>query len=119
MKRLVITRLAGTGPLPGGDGAFLALETSEGPLEVRLGAEQAGQLVAALQAAQAGLPKKEKPVASWETAIDPVNQDAVIRARYPDRTTQETRIPGPQVAAIAQFLQEASRRFESGAEMRQ
>jgi hypothetical protein len=31
MKRLVITRLAGAGSLPGDEGAFLALETSEGP----------------------------------------------------------------------------------------
>jgi hypothetical protein len=116
MKRLVITRLAAAGPLPEGEGAFLALETSEGPLEVRLTVEEAGQLVAALQAE---LPQKEKPVASWETAIDPVNQDAVIRARYTDQTIQETRIPGPQVKAIAQFLQQASRRFDSGGEMRQ
>jgi len=61
----------------------------------------------------------QKPVAQWETVIDPVNQDAVIRARFADKTTQETRIPRNDVPALARFLAEAARRFELSGEMRQ
>ena len=119
MKRLVMMGLTRAGLLSDAQGVSVEVRTSEGPLEIRCTHDDAEQLIAALQALQAGLPPKEKPVVSWETAIDPVNQDAVIRARYADRTTQETRIPRTELAAIARFLDQASRRFASGAEMRQ
>jgi hypothetical protein len=114
-----MTKLVRADCLSDAEGACIELETSEGPLEIRLTHEDGERLIAALQSVQAKLPKKQKTVASWGMAIDPVNQDAVLLARYSDETTQETRIPGPQVAAVARFLDQASQRFESGAEMRQ
>jgi hypothetical protein len=48
-----------------------------------------------------------------------VNQVAVIRAHFPDRTTQDTRIPRSEIGAIAAFLEQAAKRFEASADMRQ
>jgi hypothetical protein len=126
-----MTDVARAGSLPDGEGAAIELETSEGPLEIRFTYEDAERLIAALQSAQQKtqakrarsakppLPESAKPVARWETAIDPVNQDAVIRARYSDQTTQETRIPRSDLPGIARFLDQACRRFEGSADMRQ
>jgi hypothetical protein len=126
-----MTHLARAGSLSDGEGAAIELETSEGPLEIRFTYEDAERLIAALQgarqkiqaerahSAQPPLPEAAKPVARWETAIDPVNQDAVLRARYTDQTTQETRIPRSDVPVIARFLDQACRRFEGSADMRQ
>lgn len=116
MKRLVMTQLARTAPLSGNRGLQVVLDTSEGLVEVRLTREDAERLAAALQKY---LPRRQKAVAQWETAIDPVNQDAVILARFDDQTSHETRIPRSELPAIARFLGEASRRFESSADMRQ
>jgi hypothetical protein len=102
------------------EGALLQLETNEGPLELRCTYNEAQALLVGLQkAAKPPFAHQAKPVARWETSIDPVNQDAVIRAHYPDDSAQETRIPRNEVAAIAQFLEQARRRFEGSAEMRQ
>ena len=131
MKPVVVVTIRGAEALPDGEGAFLDIETSQGPLELRCTYEDAERLIAALQSARAKiqdarvhaakppLAEDAKAATVWETAIDPVNQDALIRARYPDRTTQETRIPRNEVAAIARFLEQAARRFEVSAEMRQ
>ena len=116
MKRLVMTQLARTAPLSGGRGVQVVLDTSEGPLEVRLTREDAQRLAAALHK---HLPPKAKAVARWETGIDPVNQDAVILAHYADDTRHETRIPRNEVPAIAEFLDQARRRFDASADMRQ
>jgi hypothetical protein len=129
--KLVMKHLARAEALPGGEGAQIEMDTTAGPLQMRLTYEDAGRLIDALRdarqriqaerahAAKPPLPETGKRAERWETAIDPVNQDAVIRAQYADRTTQETRIPRSELAAIARFLEEASRRFEAGAEMRQ
>jgi hypothetical protein len=131
MKPLVLLKINGAEALPEGQGAFVEMETSEGPLELRCTFEDAEKLLTALQSARAKvqdarvhagrppLPEVEKGPARWETAIDPINQDALIRAHYPDRPTQETRIPRNEVAAIARFLQYAATRFAVSAEMRQ
>lgn len=47
------------------------------------------------------------------------DQVAVILARFPDHTTQETKIPRMEIAAITEFLKQASMRFEGSADMRQ
>jgi hypothetical protein len=126
-----MTNLARAGSLSDGEGAAIELETSEGPLEIRFTYEDAERLIAALQAAQhkiqaqrahsakPPLAEAAKPVARWETGIDPVNQDAVIRAHYSDQTTQETRIARADLPAIARFLIQACKRFEGSADMRQ
>ena len=126
-----MTNLARAGSLSDGEGTAIELETSEGPLELRFTYEDAERLIAALQAAQQKiraqrahsakppLAEAAKPVVCWETAIDPVNQDAVIRARYSDETSQETRIPRSDLPVIARFLDQACRRFEGSADMRQ
>jgi hypothetical protein len=131
MKRLVMTKLRRTDSLSDGHGGFVEMETSEGPLEIRFTYEDAERLIAALQAARKKIqddrvksgapPLADKPKApeSWETAIDPVNQVAVILARFPDHTTQETKIPRTEIAAITEFLKQASTRFEGSADMRQ
>lgn len=72
-----------------------------------------------MHAAKPPLPAANKGAARWETHIDPVNQDALIRARYPDRTTEELRVPRSEVATIARFLHDAAQRFAVSAEMRQ
>ena len=117
MKPLIVTRLHRADRLPDVDGVQIALETSEGPLELRLTYEDAERLVTGLQ--KAPLPPKHKTVERWETAIDPVNQDAVLRARYTDQTIGELRIPRPQLPVIATFLDQAAKRMEPGTDMRQ
>ena len=63
---------------------------------------------------------REKPrTARWETAIDPVNQVAVLRAHFADDTTQDAQIPRTEIDRIARFLEQALKRFDSGGEMRQ
>ena len=130
MKPAALLKIMGTEALPDAKGAFIELETSEGPLELRFTYEDAERLAAALQSARAKIQdarvhaaKPPLPVpeqaARWEAAIDPVNQDALIRAHYPNHMTQETRIPRSEIAAIGRFLEQAARRFDSGSEMRQ
>lgn len=131
MKRIVMTQLAGVDSLSDGQGGLLQLETSEGPLEIRFTYEDAERLIAALEAARgrirddrarAALPpiaEKHKLAASWEKAMDPVNQVAVLRAHFPDRTTQDTRIPRGDITDIVEFLGHALKRMEPGADMRQ
>ena len=131
MKRIVMTQLARVDSLSDGQGGLLQLETSEGPLEIRFTYEDAERLIAALEAARgriredrtrSALPpiaEKQKLATSWETAIDPVNQVAVVRAHFPDRSTQDTRIPRGDIAQIAGFLDHALKRMEPGADMRQ
>ena len=126
-----MTKLRRTDSLSDGHGGFVEMEKSEGPLELRFTYEDAEHLIAALQAArkkiqgdrlhsgEPPLADKPKVPASWETAIDPVNQVAVILARFPDHTTQETKIPRTEIAAITEFLKQASTRFEGSADMRQ
>lgn len=130
MKPLVILRTVRSGALPDGKGAFVEVETTEGPLELRFTAEDAGPFAAAVQAAREDLEalrvKTGKPPLGaprtpqrWETAIDPVEQQALLRTHFNDGTTETTPIPRPEIARIARFLDEALRRFEAGAEMRQ
>ena len=131
MKRIVMTRVGKVDTLSDGQGGALEIETSEGLLEIRFTYEDAERLIAALEAgrgeiredrARSGLPpiaEKQKLPASWETAIDPVNQVAVVRAHFPDRTTQDIRIPRGDIAQIAEFLNHALRRMEPGSDMRQ
>lgn len=104
-----MTKLGRTDSLSDGHGGCIEMETSEGPLEIRFTYEDA----------EPPLPDSPKVPERWETAIDPVNQVAVILARFPDHTTQETKIPRMQIAAITEFLKQASTRFEGSADMRQ
>lgn len=131
MKRIVMTQLGKVDTLSDGQGGALEIETSEGPLEIRFTYQDAERLIAALEAARgqiqadrarAGLPpiaEKQKLATSWETAIDPVNQVAVLRAHFPDRTTEDTRIPRSDIAHLAEFLGHALKRMEPGSDMRQ
>ena len=126
-----MTRLAKADSLADGQGGVLEIETSEGPLEIRFTFEDAERLVAALEAAReriredrarSALPpiaEQQKLPESWETAIDPVNQVAVVRARFPDHSTQDTRIPRGDIPKIAEFLSHALKRMEPGSDMRQ
>jgi hypothetical protein len=131
MKRVVMTRLAKVDSLSDGQAGALELETSDGPLEVRFTYEDAERLIAALEVVRgriqedrtrAALPpiaETPKLAASWETAIDPVNQVAVVRAHFADRSTQDIRIPRGHIAQIAEFLEHALKRMEPGSDMRQ
>jgi hypothetical protein len=130
MKPLVILRTVRSGALPDGKGAMVEVETTEGPLELRFTEEDAGRLASAVQAARKDLEalrvKTGKPPLGtartpqrWETAIDPVEQHALLRTHFSDGTTETTPIPRPEIARITRFLAEALKRFESGAEMRQ
>jgi hypothetical protein len=130
MKELAILGVLREGALPEGEGAFLEVETNEGPRQMRFTLEEAQALLASLQnavkdlqaarvhAGKPPLPEKPRP-ARWETAIDPVNQVAVLRARFADDTTQDTQIPRMEIDRIARFLEQALKRFEAGGEMRQ
>jgi hypothetical protein len=114
--KVVMTGLRRAYPFAGGEGAIVEMDTSAGPLQMRLTYEDASRLVAALQTL---LPARAQAAEHFDTAIDPVNQDAVIHASFPDRSTQETRIPRSELSRIVRFLEQASRRFEAGGEMRQ
>ena len=98
MKELVILGTLRAGAIGEGKGAFVEVDTNEGPRQLRFTLEDAERLIGALHEARkqlqamrvnTGLP----PLASsraperWETAMDPIDQ--------------------------------ALKRFESGAEMRQ
>jgi hypothetical protein len=131
MRRLVMTGFSASSALSDGQGGAIQIETSEGPLELRFTFEDAERLIAGLHEARAKIqrgrtrsgeaPLAEKPLVGkrWETAIDPVNQVAVLRAHFEDRTTQDMRIPRGEIAHIAQFLTHALKRMEPGADMRQ
>ena len=99
-----MTELTRAEALPGGEGGLVEMETSAGPLQMRFTYQDAARLIDALRATCERIQ---------------ADQDAVIRARFSDHSTQETRIPRSELAAIARFLEQASRRFESGSEMRQ
>src|SRR5258706_10365775 len=131
MKELVITELLGDGSLPEGKGAFVEVETSEGPRQIRFTYDDAERLIAALQDARRHVqqergksgkpPYADRPriPTRWETAIDPVTQVAVLRAHFDDDTTQEAEVPRYQIAALANFLSKALERLEAGGELRQ
>ena len=131
MRRLVITQLLRTDSLSDGQNGLVVIETSEGPLELRFTYEDAARLITGLHAArgqiqaerahsaQPPIPETPKTGDSFETALDPVNQVAVIRAHFPDDTTQDTRIPRKEIGAIASFLDQAAKRFDASADMRQ
>jgi len=130
MKRFIVTKLLSARALTDADGVAIQFETREGGLELRFTFEDAGRLIAELGAgrerirahhAQAGAPLAEKPrlAERWETGIDPVNQVAVLRAHYEDGSTQDLRIARGDIASIVEFLQQALRRMEPGADMRQ
>jgi hypothetical protein len=130
MKELAILSVLREGALPEGKGAFLEVETNEGPRQMRFTLDEAQALLTALQnavkdiqaarvhAGKPPLPEKPRP-ARWETAIDPVNQVAVLRAHFADDTTQDAQIPRTEIDRIARFLEQALKRFEAGGEMRQ
>jgi hypothetical protein len=130
MNELVILRTLRSGALPDGKGAYIDVETSDGPRQLRFTLEDAERLHAALHDALSGIhaarTKAGKPPLDtthkperWETALDPVEQEAVLRTHFSDGTSEETHIPRSEIAGIARFLEQALRRFEGGAEMRQ
>ena len=130
MKELVILRPLRSGALPEGKGAYLDVETHQGPCPLRFTLEDAERLVAALHAArkdlhaartragQPPLPDSHRPQ-RWETGIDPVEQQAVLRTHFSDGTTEETQIPRTELPRIIGSLEQALKRFEAGGEMRQ
>ena len=131
MKEIAILGVLRQGAVSEGKGAFLEVETNEGPRQLRFTLEEAEALLAALQKAakdiqaaraHAGkppLPEKPRTPARWETAIDPVNQVAVLRAHFDDDTTQDAQIPRMEIDRIARFLEQALKRLDAGGEMRQ
>lgn len=130
MKTFVITRLLSAYALPEREGGALQLETHAGPLELRFTFEDAGRLIADLEAARsrireqhahAGAPIAEKPKIAerWETAVDPVNQVAVLRAHFGDGTADDMRVARNDIAYVVKLLEQALRRMEPGADMRQ
>ncbi|HUQ26913.1 MAG TPA: hypothetical protein VM140_14710 [Burkholderiales bacterium] len=131
MKELVLTRLLDSGSLPEGNGAFLDVETHEGPRQIRFTFDDAERLIAAIHGARravqsergkSGKPPLSEPTrvpTKWETAVDPVNQTAVLRACFADETTQEARVPRHQIAALAAFLEGALERLEISGDLRQ
>lgn len=130
MRETVIVSILRAGALEDGKGAFVQVETSDGPCEIRFTYEDGERLVAALhearkqvelERAKAGTPPappNRKPE-RWETAVDPVEQTAILRTHFTDGTSEHTRIPRIEIARIAAFLNQALKRFEAGAEMRQ
>ena len=130
MKPIVVLSTVRSGAMPDGEGAFLELETSEGMLELRFTLEDAARLAPAIQAAGKDLQgvrvKTGKPPVSiartpqrWETTLDPVEQQAILRTHFSDGTSEDSAIPRPEIARIIRFLEQALKRFEAGAEMRQ
>jgi len=130
MKELVLLSTQRAGSLPEGKGAYVEVDTNEGPRQIRFTDEDAERLIAALHAARRELraerlkaghppPPATRHAARWETALDPVEQQAVLRTHFTDGTIEQTAIPRRELERIARSLAEALKRFESGAEMRQ
>jgi hypothetical protein len=130
MEELVITRVARHGALPDSQGAYVEVETQAGTRQIRFTLEDAERLIAALHSAlkegrqaraKAGLPPapgRPRTPERWDTALDPVQQVAVLRAHFSDYTL-EAEVARPDLPRIARFLEEALKRFEAGGEMRQ
>lgn len=130
MKELVILGTLRAGAIEEGKGAFVEVDTNEGPHQLRFTLEDAERLVGALHEARkelqalrlkSGLPPlaSGRAPARWDTAMDPVEQTAVLRTHFTDGTTEQTHIPRREIERIARFLDQALKRFEAGAEMRQ
>jgi len=130
MRETVILDVRRAGALDNGKGAFVEVETNDGACEIRFTYEDGERLVAALHEARKQAeaerlrsgtppaPASRRPE-RWETAIDPVEQTAILRTHFNDGTSEHTRIPRTEIARIARFLDGALKRFEAGAEMRQ
>lgn len=95
MKEIVILSTQRAGALDGGKGAFIEVETNEGPCQIRFTAEDAERLVAALHDARRQLQAERHG------------------------SSEQTRIPRTQIGRVARFLEQALKRFDAGAEMRQ
>ena len=130
MKEIVILSTQRAGALDGGKGAFVEVETNEGPCQIRFTAEDAEGLVAGLHEARKQLeaervkagtppPPVSRTHEGWETAIDPVEQTVILRTQFSDGSSEVTRIPRMEIGRVARFLEQALKRFEAGAEMRQ
>lgn len=129
MQELVILQILRAGALPDSKGAFVEVQTHDGPRQIRFTLEDADRLRAAVLHARnelerdrvrAGEPALPTRAAErWETTLDPVEQVAVLRTRFTDGTTEETRIPRAELSRVARFLEQALKRFAAGAEMRQ
>ena len=130
MKETVIIGVLRAGAVEERKGAFVEVDTNEGPRQLRFTSEDAERFVGALHEARrqlqavrvnTGLPplRSSRAAQRWETAMDPVEQTAVLRTHFTDGTVEQTHIPRMEIARIARFLAEALKRFESGAEMRQ
>src|SRR5687767_3239196 len=130
MKEIVILSTQRAGALDGGKGAFVEVETSEGPCQIRFTAEDAERLLTALHDARKQLqaerlkagtppPHVSRTPERWETAIDPVEQTVILRTEFSDGSSEQTRIPRMEIGRVAHFLQQALKRFDAGAEMRQ
>lgn len=130
MDELVITRVNREGALPEGEGAYVEVETQVGPLQLRFTLEDAERLIAALHGAKrriqlererAGLtplPETPRVPERWDTGLDPIDQVAILKAHFPGYTV-EAQIARPDIPRIARFLEDAYRRFEASADMRQ
>lgn len=70
------------------------IETNDGPCQLRFTADDAERLIAALH-------------------------EAHNQTHFSDGSSEETHIPRTELARIARFLEQALKRFEAGAEMRQ
>ena len=92
MKELAILSVLREGALPEGKGAFLEVETNEGPRQLRFTLDEAQALLSALQNALKD---------------------------FADDTTQDAQVPRTEIDRIARFLEQALKRFDSGGEMRQ
>ena len=130
MKELVILSTKRAGALDQGKGAFVEVETNEGPCQIRFTAEDAERLIGALHEARRQLqaerlkagtppPPVSRTPEHWETAIDPVEQTVILRTEFSDGSSEQTRIPRMEIGRVARFLDQALKRFEAGAEMRQ
>lgn len=130
MKETVIVDIHRAGAIDNAKGAFVQLVTNDGPCELRFTYEDGERLIAALHEARkqveaervrSGIPPApaSRRPERWETAIDPVEQTAILRTHFTDGTSEHTRIPRAEIARIARFLEQALKRFEAGAEMRQ
>ena len=130
MKEIVILSTQRAGALDGGQGAFVEVETNEGPCQIRFTAEDAERLAEALHDARKQLhaervkagtapPPLSRTPERWETAVDPVEQTVIVRTDFSDGSSEQTRIPRTEIGRVMRVLEQALKRFEAGAEMRQ
>jgi hypothetical protein len=120
MQEIVIHMPLRFGPIDGGYGGWIDIETADGSRKLKFTYEHAEHLITALREAQVQITKEMlrvgktpvhttriKKVLKLEGSVDPLQEVAILKTRFVDQTTQDTPIPKADIPRIVQFLNQA------------